>query len=275
MITEQSLAIQTRERLNLPPSEIPRLMTYIPTALNLLARDVASDPVRRYLLVTNKTNVTSTITGANSRYYSDLSTVIGIYGVMIDQLRFGTIYYSLTAKTFTNLDVNTGNNRITVTDHNFLPGTRIWLTASGSLPSPLTVLTDYYVLVVGASTISLCLTYADAIAETNPVDLTTTGSGTNTITPQNYEVVQLLSSPNIGSFESSLPINYIYGWRDRNLLYISGAVSGTLSYAVPFQPTLDNFATDGSLAQLEADLLDKMVQVAISAGYEPKQESEA
>lgn len=64
---------------------------------------------------------------------------------------------------------------------NILTGTRVRLTTTTTLPAPLATATDYYVVKQSDSTFKLATSYANAIAGT-VINITTTGTGTHTIT---------------------------------------------------------------------------------------------
>lgn len=64
---------------------------------------------------------------------------------------------------------------------NILTGTRVRLTTTTTLPAPLATATDYYVVKQSDSTFKLATSYANAVAGT-VIDITTTGTGTHTIT---------------------------------------------------------------------------------------------
>jgi len=82
--------------------------------------------------------------------------------------------------TFTDTDVSTAFDRITITDSFFQTGTAILFTSS-SPPAPLVTGTIYYIVRIDNNRFRLAATYADAIANTY-IDLTTTGGAvTNTI----------------------------------------------------------------------------------------------
>lgn len=89
-------------------------------------------------------------------------------------------YTILTGDTFTSADVATGTDNITLTGHNFVTLDKLQVTTSGTLPAPLAVSTDYYVINVGANTIQLATSAANAIAGTQ-INLTTAGTGTQTL----------------------------------------------------------------------------------------------
>ena len=63
---------------------------------------------------------------------------------------------------------------------NLLTGTRVRVSSTTTLPSPLAGATDYYLIRVTDSTYKLATSYANAIAGT-AIDITTTGSGTHTL----------------------------------------------------------------------------------------------
>lgn len=63
---------------------------------------------------------------------------------------------------------------------NILVGTRVRLTTTTTLPAPLALATDYYVIRLSDTTFSLATSYANAIAGT-AIDITTTGTGTHTV----------------------------------------------------------------------------------------------
>lgn len=64
---------------------------------------------------------------------------------------------------------------------NILTGTRVRLTTTTTLPAPLATATDYYVIRMSDTTFELATSYANAITGTQ-IDITTTGTGTHTIT---------------------------------------------------------------------------------------------
>jgi hypothetical protein len=89
---------------------------------------------------------------------------------------------SSAAKTFVAAGVDIVNNQVTSTAHGFATGRKFALTGAG-LPAPLTA-TNYFAIAVDANTLKFAATLADAIATTPvPIDLTTVGTGTSTMTP--------------------------------------------------------------------------------------------
>lgn len=76
-------------------------------------------------------------------------------------------------KTFTNTDVDTGTDIITIIDHGFGTGTAVLFT-SASPPNPLVTATVYYVIRVDADTFRLATSATDAFNNVY-IDITTTG----------------------------------------------------------------------------------------------------
>lgn len=83
-------------------------------------------------------------------------------------------------KSFTNANINTSTDQITITSHGLSTGAfgRISKTIGDTFPSGITEGTGYYVRSVDANTISLYPTAADASGNTNKVDITAAGTGT-------------------------------------------------------------------------------------------------
>lgn len=86
------------------------------------------------------------------------------------------------ALSFASTDVNVGTDVITVpTNTELQTGTKIQLTTTGTLPTGLSLATDYFVIRLSATTISLATSLANAVAG-SVINITGAGSGTNTAT---------------------------------------------------------------------------------------------
>lgn len=70
----------------------------------------------------------------------------------------------------------------TTAANDFTTGLKVQLTTTTTLPAGLSLATDYFVIVIDANTYKLATSYANAIAGT-AIDITSTGTGTHTITP--------------------------------------------------------------------------------------------
>ena len=80
---------------------------------------------------------------------------------------------------FNPADVNTGTEQITVT-RDYMTGEKVRFTTTNTLPAPLAINTDYYVIRVDATHIQVALNLANAYAGTE-IDLTTQGVGVHTV----------------------------------------------------------------------------------------------
>ena len=72
----------------------------------------------------------------------------------------------------------------TSNSHGFATGLKVQVSTTGTLPSGLLPATNYFVVVMSANTFKLSDTMAHAVAGTNIIDVTTTGSGIHSIIPQ-------------------------------------------------------------------------------------------
>jgi len=126
---------------------------------------------------------------------SAAATVVPCTVALLDVIGFyrKTSVTTITAEATTNtlgrsatFTADAGTDLMTYTSttnlpSNILTGTRVRLTTTTTLPAPLATATDYYVIRMSDGTFELATTYANAIAGTQ-IDITTTGTGTHTIT---------------------------------------------------------------------------------------------
>lgn len=84
---------------------------------------------------------------------------------------------------FLEADVDPVEDTFTITDHGFRTGLAVQLTTSGTLPDPLLVLTDYFIIKIDDDTFKLALSYADAIAGTH-IDLIDDGTDGGSVDPE-------------------------------------------------------------------------------------------
>lgn len=80
-----------------------------------------------------------------------------------------------------NSEVDIEENTFTIPGNTFPTGTVFRVTATGTLPAPLLVATDYFVIVVNSNTIQLATSRANALAGT-AINITTQGSDGNVTT---------------------------------------------------------------------------------------------
>lgn len=93
-----------------------------------------------------------------------------------------SITFVCSTQTFSTGAVNTTSEVITLTDASqFVTGTPIKFSSTGTVPGGLTAGTTYYAIYVSSTSIKVATTAANATAGT-AVNLTSTGSGTHTVT---------------------------------------------------------------------------------------------
>lgn len=79
--------------------------------------------------------------------------------------------------------VNATDNLFTKAAHGLTTGLKVQVTTSSALPTGISALTDYFVVVVSSSTFKLSDTLAHALAGTDIIDISDTGTGNQTFTP--------------------------------------------------------------------------------------------
>lgn len=99
-----------------------------------------------------------------------------------------------------DLDANT----LSIPTHGFKTGAEVQVSATGTLPTGLSAVTDYYVIRVDASTIKLATTHALALLGT-AINITGYGSDGNvtTVTPVS------ISGASVGLYKSNDGVNWL------------------------------------------------------------------
>lgn len=151
---------------------------------------ISVNEVSQYFSWVPKLASSQSIVGENTFLYGGITEgnnniTDGTISISWQVADFGTTGY----KTFGTSDVDTGTDEITITSHGFVTGQPIRFN-DANRPSPLAQNTTYYIIYVDSNTIQIAASYEDAISST-AVNLTTTGSGTMTISPD----------PSAGSFK--------------------------------------------------------------------------
>lgn len=131
--------------------------------------------------------LTPTETWTYAKFNQGFNPTVAVTGAFADLSNFNTV--SSVSKTFTVLSVT--DDTLTATAHGLnAPSTvddvtrAVVSNSGGALPGGLTASTSYfyYVRVVDANTLTLHKTAAGALANTERVDITSAGTGTQTIT---------------------------------------------------------------------------------------------
>lgn len=115
---------------------------------------------------------------------TDYGAAISLQGAQYFSVQCNVDVNTPALKTFTDTDVNTETDVITITAHGFTTGLKGQFTSTGTLPAGLELATDYFMIVVSANTIKVASSLANALAGT-AVDITDAGTAaaTNTFTP--------------------------------------------------------------------------------------------
>ena len=107
----------------------------------------------------------------------------------------GGAYVAAYDRNFTTADVNTTTDTITDTAHGLKTSSRVRFTAGGTMPAGLEADKDYHVRAVDADTLAFFTSAQDADDDVSRIDLTSTGSGTNTfglsVSPQVLSVATI------------------------------------------------------------------------------------
>lgn len=114
-----------------------------------------------------------------------------------------------TAKNWTAAGVNITDDTITITAHGLGSGLVGQVTTAGTLPTGLSLATNYFVIVVNVNTIKLATSLVNALAGT-AVNLTAAGSGTSTFTPTAVNAGMTYEINNYTAEATGLPVES--GW---------------------------------------------------------------
>lgn len=97
-------------------------------------------------------------------------------------VNFDSTYYNLSGSVSA---VTTGADSLTINNHPFNVGERVYIASTATLPGGLSALVQYFIIDTDTNTIKLATTKANAIAGT-AIDITSTGSGTITVEHTKY-----------------------------------------------------------------------------------------
>lgn len=138
-------------------------------------------------------------------------------------------------QTFT---VDAGTDIATAAAHGLANGQAIKVASATTLPDPLVAGTVYYAGTLTTNTFKFYTTYSNAINETSAIDLTDTGTGTHTMTPEVYTHTITPSSSSTPNFHTIL---FSDGTCDRRLI---GAVPMSLAFGCNIDNKRMNLSAD-------------------------------
>lgn len=352
-MTPYEAAILCRQRLNLSPNAIPRLLTYIDPALESLAMKIANDVRRRELLMLADDAATAPIESVRDVYFAKLdrliantaydpfvaqtdvigtamdttrlypdglqvqvtnrdgewtgisentnyylflnSAILGGYRyqfastppnaytdfpitmaegtagdvlitptpstlqVLKDYLEFGTVWHKLPDVLIDANEINASTDTIDFASqtHPYVTGTRVRIIDADGILGGVKEDTDYYLIAVSTASVAFAATYADALAGTaQPISNAAPGADA-TIEVRERTLVQWCDNPQFAQLTKTDPLTYIYGWLEGDMFRVEGATAGSLTFNVPFIPTLDTLPS-----RLEDDFISEMVAIA-------------
>lgn len=182
-------------------------------------------------------------------------------------------------------DINTSTNLFTVVGNSMVDGNLVRIESDGTLPAPLQADTNYYVYTNGSSdTFALTTHYELAIAGLSLIDITTTGSGTITLSHIQTQEVQINNNQimdddrqtllpelytqlvgiewneveaetvGLGWHEVGDVVEFtqgdktVHGFIDEIKLTLSGSIKETLKSSIPDVATI-NYQTAGGILQ--------------------------
>ena len=141
------------------------------------ASNLTSLPLAR---VSRSTNLTL----ASTRWKGTADTLraMRLLGIIRHNISLsGMVRVRLYVDTGLTCTADSGTNLVSATSHGLANGAQVVIWTTGTMPGGITSGTVYYARSVTSGTFSLHLTYADAIANTNIVDITSAGTGTHEV----------------------------------------------------------------------------------------------
>lgn len=259
-----------RGRLNLPTTAKLRIQKAVSNALQIFSERIIDDVNKRYMLTTPRS-----VTATPTLGVIDLGATVTGYKIMIDRLHQGRLYN--VNRTFTASNVSTVTDTITVVDAGLAENARVRFTNSGgALPAPLVIDTDYFILNLSEDgTFQL---YTDENDPDTLINLTTTGTGTQTITSAflaNEQPLQRLTNPDFTAFS----LNYAdaasdkFWWLIGTSLYVykgdGTPITTSIQFSVPKNARLVDFATS-PLQELQDEFIDVLTEL-VAQGEAPRQ----
>lgn len=161
-----------------------------------------------------------------------------------------------------------GTDICTAAGHGLSNGQRVKFSSTTTLPDPLASGTIYFVGTLTSDTFKVYTTYANAITETSAVDITDTGTGTHTMTPESYKHTITPSSATDPNFHTILHDD---GTVSRKVI---GAVFTALGFGCDFEQKRMDVAADFTAIRREfnddtltADFTAATTDICTSVGH--------
>lgn len=142
-----------------------------------------------------------------SSFTATLPSAVGLDGKEFIFKRIDETQIVVSSRTFVDGDVTVGTDTITATNHGFTNLHRVQFTTTGTLPTGLSLATNYYTIVVDTNNFKVASNRDNAAAGV-AVDITAaSGGGVHTVTPQTSTVtIEADGTETIDNF-LNLPLN--------------------------------------------------------------------
>lgn len=163
----------------------------------------------------------------------------------------GSIYGSSSGKNLAISYVDSGNDTLFIPNHGLKTGDAItiWAGPGGTMPGGLSSGTTYYAGVIDGNTIKLYTSRADAVAGTNPVNITSSGSGNLYATFYGSSAGDSMSITSVSAAADTLTIPN-HGLHTGDSITLWAGPGGTLPGGLTSGTTYYVKAVDGNTVQL-------------------------
>lgn len=230
------------------------------TSLNLQTTLPVSLSVGNEITFPSYDNLPSPLATGTTYFANQLSgTQLQVFNTLSDAQNNVNPINATGTTAFVDVDLRKpmqANTKLTFTvPHYFSPGDQVQaVNAGGALPQPLIAAQNYYVNVIDTKTVTLHLSSGDALAGNNPINLTTSGTGANSL------VKLIPASPQLGASNNILVTGTNFSAATGTGAQAYACVSGPITsaaftagngYATAPTVTIDdkggrNYPTDGT-----------------------------
>lgn len=169
----------------------------------------------------------------------------------------GTHTLTPVVRTFTDAEITDVSDEITITAHGWSTGLEVQATSSGTLPTGISLATNYYVIRVDANTIQLAASLLDAQGGTE-INFSADGSGTHTLTPT--DTAQDFQDTDLDAIDTDITIT-AHGWSTG--LPVQATTSGSLPTGLALATTYYVIRVDANTIRLATSALNATNNVPI------------
>lgn len=167
------------------------LATSLTTGTSNLSIGLATDPELNSLSGWTESYISQASPNRFAVGFGRVDTAVNKVGVNVTGTQVTTIARPQEADS-----VDSSSNTLTINNHPFSTGDRVFVSSTGTIPGGLSTSVAYYVINESANSIKLAISYANAI-DRSEIDMQTAGSGT--ITVASDEIFTLTRAGSSGS----------------------------------------------------------------------------